>query len=172
MGRLYKPLYVKFLCSELEDGVEKEVTLKLDTQGQVTLTILIDMFENKPIPITPEVRKRRQEEKKAAAKSTVNSRDPANSQTGVEEEEAPSVDIDDMDVNLAQYVQAKLMEDGGFLASQTDCKLIACGFNYLKTYADEIVQNVDTGNQHKNENFLRQESCQAIKKFSETKGGK
>ena len=125
------------------------------------------MFDNKPIPVTPEVRKRRLEEKKAGKSK------PKTDESGEKGTEVvPDVDVDDLDINLAQYVQAKLMADAGFLANQRDCKLISFGFNYLKTYENEIAQNVDTGNQHKNENFLRQESCQAIKKLSEKKEAK
>ena len=145
--------------SQLEDGVEKQVTLKLNTQGEVTFKITMDMFDNKPIPVTPEVRKRRMEQKKAGKSK------PKNAAEGQTSDE--TLGIEDLDINLAQYVQAKLMEDCGFLASQDHCKLIAFSYLYLKSYEAELSVNVDLGDQHKNQTFERQESCQAIKKLSE-----
>ena len=114
----------------------------------------MDMFDDKPIPVTPEVRKRRIEEKKAGK-----------SKAAAEAEDSGK-EIEDLDINLAQFVQAKLMEDSGFLASQEHCKLVAFSYMYLKTYEEELTVNVDLGDQHKNETFKRQETCQAIKRLS------
>ena len=45
--------------------------------------------------------------------------------------------------DLPQFVQAKLMQDLGMLASQDQCKLMALGHLYLTSLNDEISNNVD-----------------------------
>ena len=51
--------------SDLEDGVQKDMTLDLNTEGQVMFTIKLEMNDKKQIPISPTLKKQRLEAEKA-----------------------------------------------------------------------------------------------------------
>ena len=119
------------------EGVSKEFTLNLSTQGSVTLSIRIDMFGHKPIPLDPEFRRKRLKEQKMKAAASRPTFANQQMEEAVLEIEAKGAG------DLPQFIQAKLMQDLGMLASQDQCKLMALSYVYLISIKDEVANNVD-----------------------------